>query len=485
MTRRGIAALLLCFATALPASFASHVASKDARSQAAGEDHVKALMSAINWPPYEDEAVRLLQDYIRVDTSNPPGNELRGAEFFKKLFDEAGIPNTTYEYLPGRADFYAVLKGDGSLQPLVLLSHMDVVRAQPENWKEPPFSGAIVDGEIYGRGAEDMKDQGLLNAMVLLIAARERLPLKRDLIFLATADEEVNDTGSQWLIDHHPELVRGAEYLITEGGSNLVTPDRGLIYGIDVAEKAPFWVRLTATGPGGHGSIPIRDSAPNRLVRALNRVVNWETPVHLLPSVEEYFHQLAAREPQPLADEFRNIRESIKDPAFVKVISSDSDLNYRIRDTISLTGLQGSPQTNVIPDTATANLDVRLLPGDDPQEFLRELRAVVNDDQIRIDPITTFRPPNASPTETTLYHAIEQVIREYSPQALIVPELDSGYTENQMYRPLGIVCYGFLPVELTPEVEATEHAANERIPAEQVRRGLKMFYEVIARIENQ
>lgn len=485
MTRRGIAALLLCFATSLPASVPSHIAHEDARRQSAGEDHVKALMSAINWPPYQDEVVRLLQDYIRVDTSNPPGNELLAAEFLKKIFDEEGIPNTTYEYLPGRADFYAVLKGDGSLRPIVLLSHMDVVRAQPENWKEPPFSAGILDGDIYGRGAEDMKDQGILNAMVLLIAAREHLPLKRDLIFLATADEEVNDTGSQWLIEHHPELVRGAEYLITEGGSNLITPDRGLVYGIDVAEKAPFWVRLTATGPGGHGSIPISDSAPNRLVRALERVVNWETPVHLLPSVEEYFHQLAAREPQPLAEEFRNIRQSIKDPAFVKVISSDSDLNYRIRDTVSLTGLDGSPQTNVIPDTATASLDVRLLPGDDPQEFVRELRAVINDDHIRIDALNTYRTPNASPTDTALYRAIEQVVHEHSPQALIVPELDSGYTENQMYRPLGIVCYGFLPVELAPEVEASEHSANERIPVEQVRRGLKMFYEVIARIESQ
>jgi len=252
-----------------------------------------------------------------------------------------------------------------------------------------------------------------------------------------------------------------------------------------VAEKAPFWVRLTATGPGGHGSIPISDSAPNRLVRALNRVVNWETPVHLLPSVEEYFHELAAREPQPLAGEFRNIRESIKDPAFLRVIGSDPDLNYRIRDTVSLTGLQGSPQTNVIPDTATADLDVRLLPGDDPREFLRELRAVISDDRVQIDPINTYRVPNASPTDTALYHVIEQVVHEYSPQALIAPELDSGYTENQMYRPLGIVCYGFLPVELAPEDEASEHSANERIPVEQVRRGLKMFYEVMARMENQ
>ncbi|HEY6291740.1 MAG TPA: M20/M25/M40 family metallo-hydrolase [Terriglobia bacterium] len=448
---------------------------------AAVEPHIQT----INWPAYQEEAVRLLQEYIRIDTSNPPGNEIRAAEFFKKLFDQAGIPNTIYPYGDNRANIYAVLKGDGSLRPIVLLSHMDVVRAQPENWRVPPFSGEIVDGELYGRGTEDMKDQGLLNAMMLLIAARERLPLKRNLIFLATADEEVGDSGSQWILENHPELVRDAEYLLNEGGSNLIYPGRGTVYGIDVGEKAPFWLRLTATGPGGHGSIPIPDSAPNRLVRALNRVVNWETPVRLLPSVEQYFHQIASTEPEPFASAFLNIRQSIQDPAVLKKISADPELNYRVRATVSLTMLQGSPQTNVIPDRAEANLDVRLLPGDDPQEFLSQLRAVVNDDHINMEPVTVFRPPNSSSTDTSLYRIITSVVQRYDPQALVTPVLDSGYTENQMYRPLGITCYGFLPVVVAPQVEATEHAANERIPVDQVRRGVKMFYEVIARAADE
>jgi len=460
--------------------------SDSARSPAqAPPASVEGHIQAINWPAYQDEAVRLLQEYIRIDTSNPPGNEIRAAEFFKRVFDEAGIPNTIYPYADNHANIYAVLKGDGSLRPIVLLSHMDVVRAQPQNWKVPPFSGEILDGDLYGRGTEDMKDQGLLNAMMLLIAARERLPLKRDLIFLATADEEVGDSGSQWILEHHPELVRNAEYLLNEGGSNLLYPGRGTIYGIDVAEKAPFWLRLTATGPGGHGSIPIPDSAPDRLVRALNRVVNWDTHVRLLPSVEQFFHQMAPLEPEPLASAFRDIGQSIQDPAVLKRISADPELNYRIRATVSLTMLQGSPQTNVIPDRAEANLDVRLLPGDDPQAFLKQVRAVVNDDRVSVEPITVFRPPNASSTDTSLYRIIESVVKRYDPQALVAPVLDSGYTENQMYRPLGIVCYGFVPVVVTPQVEATEHAANERIPVDQVRRAVKIFYEVIARVGNE
>ena len=427
----------------------------------------------IAWEKYQDEAVRLLQEYIRIDTSNPPGNELKAAEFFKRLFDGAGIPNTVYPYAPGRANIFAILKGDGSERPMVLLNHMDVVHADPKSWRVPPFAAEIVHGELYGRGALDMKDEGLLQAMVMVIAAREHLPLKRDLIFLATADEEVDDTGSAWIIAHHPEP------------SNLIYPGDKVIYGIGAAEKAPFWIRLVAHGRGGHGSIPIPDSAPNRLARAMIRVVNWETPIHLLPQVEEYFHQIARLEKEPRASLFRNIRASLQDPAFVKEITADERYNYLLRDTVSLTVLKGGPQTNVIPDTASCDLDIRLLPGEDTQAFLAALRSAVADDQIDLVPISVFRPPNSSPITTPLYRTIEQVVHEYSPQALVTPVLNGGYNESQMYRPLGINSYGFVPIELAPEVEETEHAPNERIPVEQLRRGLKMLYELVGRMESQ
>lgn len=452
---------------------------------AKGQIQTEAPIGNVAWALYQDEAVRLLQEYIRIDTSNPPGNELAAAEFFHRLFDQAGIPNTIYPYAPGRADICAVLKGDGSLRPIVLLNHLDVVRADPKNWKVPPFSGEIVDGELYGRGALDMKDGGLLQAMVMLIAAREKLSLKRDLIFLATADEEVGDSGSAWIIQNHPELVSGAEYLLTEGGSNLIYPGRGTVYGIDVAEKAPFWIRMIATGRGGHGSIPIADSAPNRLARAMTRVANWQPPIRLLPSVEEFFHQVAGTENEPLASEFRNIGQSLNNPAFAKKLSQDENFNYLLRDTASLTVLKGSQQTNVIPDSAYCELDVRLLPGEDPQTFLKELRAVVRDDRIQLEPLSSFRTPNSSPTDTGLYRIIQHAVHEYNPQALVAPALNSGYTENQMYRPLGIVSYGFIPIELTPEQENTEHAANERVPVEQLRRGLRMFYEIVERAASQ
>jgi acetylornithine deacetylase/succinyl-diaminopimelate desuccinylase-like protein len=438
-------------------------------------------LGALDWARYQDETVKLLQEYLRIDTSNPPGNELAAAEFFHRLFEQAGIPSTIYPFAPGRADIYAVIKGDGSLMPFVLLNHMDVVRAEEKNWALPPFSGEISNGELYGRGALDMKDAGLLQAMVMVIAAREHLPLKRDLIFLATADEEVGGTGSAWILGNHPELVRRAEYLITEGGTDLVMPGQGVRYEVGVAEKAPFWLRLTASGRGGHGSIPIAGSAPNRLARALARVADWQPPFRLLPSVEQYFREISRFEAKPRAAEFRDIRKALRNPKFARELSQDENYNYLLRATVSLTVLKGGQQTNVIPDVASAELDVRLLPGDDPQAFLAQLREVIADDSIRVENINQFKLPNSSSTDTGLYRLIEQVVHEYNPQALVAPVLDSGYTESQLYRPLGITCYGFDPIEVTTDLDATQHAANERVPVEQLRRGVKMLYEIVTR----
>jgi acetylornithine deacetylase/succinyl-diaminopimelate desuccinylase-like protein len=452
-----------------------------ASAQTQLDDHFRA----IDWLPYQDETVQLMREYLRINTSNPPGNELAAAEFFHRLFGRAGIPNTIYPYAPGHADFYAVLKGDGTLRPLILLNHMDVVQADPRSWRLPPFSGEILNGEMYGRGAQDMKNEGLLQAMVMLIASRRHLPLKRDLIFLATSDEEVDGTGSRWMLENHPELVRNAEYLITEGGSNLIVQGRGTIYEVDVGEKAPYWLRLTATGRGGHGSVPIADSAPDRLVKALARIADWQPPIRLLPSVEQYFRVVAALEPEPRATQLRDIRKALQDPDFARSISHDEEYNFLLRDTVSLTVLHGAAQTNVIPDTAYAELDVRLLPDDDPKVFLGRLRSVLADDSIEITSANGFKPANSSSTDTSLYRLIEQVVHQYNPRAILAPALGGGYTESQMYRPLGITCYGFNTMEVTPEVDATEHAANERVPVEQLRRGVKVLYELVGRAANQ
>ena len=439
----------------------------------------RAQNGAIDWPRYQDMAVDLMQQYLRVNTSNPPGNEIEAAKFFKKIFDQYGIENEIFEFKPSRANIIARLKGNGSKRPIILLSHMDVVTAEPASWEVDPFAAVIKNGAIYGRGALDMKGEGLLHLMTMILLKREGPALSRDVIFLGTADEEVNDEGSLWMIANKADLFKNAEYLLTEGGDNLLEGDQVKIVGVDVAEKAPFWLRLTATGLPGHGSRPVADSATNRLIRAMNRILDWETPVKLLPAVEQYFKDIAALQPEPLRSRFANIREALKDPVFAKALASQREFNFLLRNTISITMLSGSKQTNVIPNAATCNLDVRLLPGESPDDFLKALTEVIADPTIKIENVNRFKPPNSSPINTELFSLIARKTKENYPTAVVTTKMLSGYTESQLYRQLGIVAYGWVPIYTTAEEDEGVHGNNERISLRNVRQGTREFYEVV------
>jgi len=435
--------------------------------------------SQINWPRYQDMAVDLMQQYLRVNTSNPPGNELEAARFLKKIFDQHGIENEIFEYKPGRANIIARLKGNGSKRPIILLSHMDVVTAEPASWEVDPFAGVIKNNSIYGRGALDMKGEGLLHLMTMILLKREGPPLSRDVIFIGTADEEVDDEGSLWMIANKADLFKNAEYLLTEGGDNLLESDSVKVVGVDVAEKAPFWLRLTATGLPGHGSRPVNDSATNRLIRAMNRILDWETPVKLLPAVEQFFKDIAPLQSEPLRAHFLNIRESLKNPDFVKALTSQREFNFLVRNTISITMLSGSKQTNVIPNAATCNLDVRLLPGESPDEFLKALTAVIADPSIKIENVNRFKQPNSSPIDTELFAIIARKAREKHPGAVVTTKMLSGYTESQLYRQLGITAYGWAPIYTTSEEDEGVHGNNERISVKNVREGTRELYEIV------
>jgi acetylornithine deacetylase/succinyl-diaminopimelate desuccinylase-like protein len=455
------------------------------RSQAAAEN--RALTSdsipAERMQSYAGLAVQWLQEYLRVDTTNPPGNEARAANFFKKILDQEQIENRMFEYAPGRADLWARIPHTSAVAkpPIVLLNHMDVVTSDASHWKVPPFSAEIVDGSIYGRGAQDMKNEGLAQFMVMVMLKRERVKLDRDVIFLAVGDEEVDDTGTDWLLSHERELLGNPEFLINEGGENLLDANGHVKYvGVDVGEKSTCWLHLVAHGRSGHGSIPIADSAPNRLVRALNRVLDYRTPLKVLPVAEEFLRAMAPYETPQRAEKFRDIRKALQNEAFQREVEQDESLNYLLHDTISLTMLGGSEQTNVIPSEAWANLDVRLLPGEDPQAFIESIRRVVDDPNVTVAPLdAAFRVANESPSKTILFSAIQKVSAQYFPGTPVVPRLDSGYTENQRYRTLGIICYGFTPYIYTEDEGATEHGDNERIRVEEVRRGFRVLFDVL------
>lgn len=434
---------------------------------------------------YSDLAVKWMQEYLRVDTTNPPGNEMRAITFFKKILDDEGIENRVFEYAPGRGDLWARLPHTTAeaKRPFILLNHMDVVTSDASHWKVPPFSGEVRDGYLWGRGAQDMKDEGLAQLVVIVMLKREKVALDRDVIFLAVSDEEANGTGTDWFIKNQRDLLENAEFLINEGGENLLEGGKVKYVGVDVGEKTSYWLHVVAHGRPGHGSRPISDSAPNRLIRALDKIIAYKTPLRVLPVVEEFLHDMAPYEPPEQAAYYRDIRKAIQDPKFAEQVEHDESLNFLLRDTISLTMLGGSGQTNVIPPDAWANLDVRILPGGDPKAVAETLRKVVNDPNVTIEPLEKeFRVANYSGTDNALFAAIRDVSGRYFPGTPVVPHITSGYTENQRYRPLGIVAYGFNPYTATEEEGSTEHGNDERIRVEEVRRGPRILFDVVARV---
>jgi acetylornithine deacetylase/succinyl-diaminopimelate desuccinylase-like protein len=434
---------------------------------------------------YDELAVDLLRQYLQVDTTNPPGNEIRAARFYKEILDREGIPAEIDEFAPGRANLLATLKGSGVRRAVILANHMDVVPADAGRWTVPPFAGTVKDGLVYGRGAQDMKTEGILQLVTLIRARRERLPLDRDLHFLATADEEVDFAGALRALS--PEgwhgRLRGAEYFITEGGENVIGEDgRPLYFGIDTAEKGPYWLRLTTTGTPGHGSRPLADSALNRLVRALDRVRLHKTEMKVLPGVERFFRDQAPAIEGRRAEWYRDLRKALLDPEAAAALYDDREASALLRNTISITVVKAGYKTNVIPGSAEAELDVRLLPGEDPQAFLAELRGVIDDPQVQVAPIGTFRPPNESSTDTELFRIIESSLARHYPGVPVTTKMLSGATESVLVRPLGIVAYGFTPLLATPEEVATGHGDDERVREDTVRRSVPILYDIISEL---
>ena len=434
---------------------------------------------------YEDMAVDLLREYLQIDTTVPPGNELRAALFYKRLLDAEGIAVQVDEFAPGRANLMAVLAGSGARRPLILMNHMDVVPADAKRWSVPPFSGLLKDGMIHGRGAEDMKTEGILQLLAAIRLHREKVPLDRDVIFLATADEEAGGReGAGWFVKHHRELLGNAEFLITEGGGNNVDADgRVRAIGVGISEKTPAWLRLTATGPPGHASVPRPDSAVNRLLRALNRLLDYTPPLQLTPAVEQSFRSLAPLAPPPLQAGYANLREAIKDPELLRRLEAEPWARALLRNTISVTMLAGSNKINVIPPTASAEIDTRLVPGEKLDRWISELQGVIKDDGVKIEPILAFEA-NASPPGTELYEAIAAAVKRRYPDAILTLPVLPAFTDSHYFRELGIASYGFSPFLSSPREAgiAGAHGNDERISLQASSAGLHFFHEIIERL---
>ncbi|MBO0860551.1 MAG: M20/M25/M40 family metallo-hydrolase [Chloracidobacterium sp.] len=438
----------------------------------------------INWGEVQQEALDLFIQYLKIDTTNPPGNEIRAADFFAEICKREGVEYQLFEPFPGRATLWARLRGDRSERPIILLNHTDVVPHNKEFWTAGAFSGAVKDGFIYGRGAMDMKSLGMAQFVTLLTLKRAHVPLKRDVIFLATADEEAGGlNGAGWFVKNHRELIAGAEFLFNEGGSNVVDPNgRVLAVGVGPSEKAPAWLRLTATGESGHGSTPRTNSSVNRLLRALNRLLDYAPPIRLAPVVEQYFQSIAPLAPPAEVAKYADIREAIKDTEFLRQLESEPFAQAIIRNTISITVLQGSNKINIIPPAAYAEIDTRLAPGEKLDRWIAELRGVIKDDSIKIEPILSFEA-NASPIDSELVRTVAAVCKERYPEAIITYPVLTGFTDSHYFRDLGVMGYGFSPFVAAPrELGGGFHGNDERIGKKAYTDGVKFFYEVVERL---
>ena len=446
-----------------------------------------ARAQALDWSALNDEALHNLSGYIKVNTTDPPGNELDAARYLKGILDKEGIEATIYDTTalgPNRANLYARLKGNGSKKAVALVSHMDVVPVAPSFWSVDPFSGVVKDGYIWGRGTLDMKGQAIAQLMAMIALKRSGVPLNRDIVFIGNADEEFDGQGAVEFVKRHADLLKDVEFLMTEGGENLVVNGKLQYYGVGVSEKQTFWQKVVVTGVPSHGSRPTKQNPVPRLVAALDRIAKYETPLHVLPDVQKFLHDIAPQYKGEQRAWLSDVRSAIKIPRARKWLTDNIYWNAILRNTISLTMLQGSNKTNVIPAEASAQMDIRLLSDTDPREFLKTLQRVANDTAVhwvsQIEPKTKLQ----SPIDTDLFRAIEKASHERNPDVIVTTPMFTAATDRPTYRALGIVTYGFDPFLVeNEEMHSGMHGNNERLTVSNVGFGVKYLYDVLRYVQ--
>jgi acetylornithine deacetylase/succinyl-diaminopimelate desuccinylase-like protein len=429
--------------------------------------------SQIDWDAWTEQATEWLSEYLRVDTVNPPGNETRACEWIGRILEAEGIPyETVHPNDPSRATLVARLPGTGERgKALILLNHTDVVPFERDQWTVDPMGGEVHDGFVWGRGAMDMKGMGIMELVTFLLHKRHNLPLARELVFMAVADEEAGSSyGVEFLDREHPELL-DCEYVINEGGGGnceVLGVERNVM-NIGVGEKGPLWVTLRAHGRPGHGSVPHDDNAADRLVRALYRIQQWERP--LMPSAEvrayfERLHEAGVIDRAPTSE----------------VLSEIAAENPRMRsvqmNSISLTTLNAGVKHNVIPATAEATLDCRLVPGYDPEQFLAEMSEVIDDEAIEIERVFVSSSPSTA-LDTELYEVMTREARRAVEDVVVVPSVGTGFTDSRVFRRRGIAAYGFIPALYEPDDQGRVHGNDERLSIENLRLGLQILHHTV------
>ena len=441
------------------------------------------------WTRGAAETLGHLQRCIRINTVNPPGNELQLARVLAEIFDAAGIQRTLLEPAPGRAALVARLPGNGTKAPLLLLAHMDVVGVEPAEWSSDPFEGAVRGGYLYGRGAIDDKGMLAVNLQTMLLLKRHVVDgggtLTRDVVFAATSDEEAGGVwGIDWLVTNHPELVR-AEYALNEGGRIRIVNGRRLYAAVQCAEKVTNVLTVRATGTAGHAAVPRRDNALVRLGRALAAIGDHREPVRVLPTTRRFFGELSAVWPEA---GHRRAMADVASGAATRIgrgaerLAAEPMFDAVLRNGISPTMLEGGVRANVIPAEASVTLNVRTLPGQSIDQVVSRLRRAIADRQVSVT--VTSRGTDAPPSDfrSPMFGAIAQSLLAVDPGLTVVPYLSTGATDSARLRQMGIKAYGLLPFPLGEDDELRMHAADERVPVDALEYGIRVVYGVVRRM---
>jgi acetylornithine deacetylase/succinyl-diaminopimelate desuccinylase-like protein len=416
--------------------------------------------SAPDWQAVAAEATRTIQSYVRIDTSNPPGDVTKAADFLAGILEREGIPVKRYESGPGRSVVLARLEGTGTAKPLLLLHHMDVVPTDPSRWTHAPFGAEIAGGNIWGRGTMDMKGLGVVQLMAFLSLKRQGVPLNRDVILMAVPDEETGGAlGADWMRANHYSDFE-PEYIIDEGGfgsRDLFAPGK-LVFGISVAEKKILWLKVRAEGIAGHGSQPNDQNPNDRLIRALARLLGQPLPT------------------APFA-----VLDTMK--ARVGPLAVNKFNNAIQHSTISITSLRSGvgdpPKANVIPSVAEATLDCRVLPGTTKDQWLAEIARRLGDPEIKIEVIYEGEDPIVTTQDSVLYRALESAVKRRHPDAIVTPMTVPYGTDANDFRPRGVKAYGFTPVIVPAAGVMSMHGDAEFLPVDAVGPAIQILFEAL------
>lgn len=444
------------------------------------------MENQINWDEVTNEAVVHLQNLIRIETTNPPGNELPAVLYIRDLLMKAGIPEASMHILesaPGRANLVARIRGDGSAKPLLLTGHVDVVPVERQFWTHDPFAGELADGCVWGRGALDMKGLLVMYLTAFLLAHRQGKPLKRDLILAAIADEEAGfQHGSKFLVDQHRELIQ-AEYALNESGGMTLHMAGAKVYALQVAEKGVCWLRMTAKGRPGHGSMPHSDNAIFHLSEALQKLrQKGHLPIHLTSTVRQMLDGLAHQLTFPTKLVFRLLGNPALAGTALGLVPEETRGAFlsMLSNSVSPTILKAGSKSNVIPSEADAQIDCRLLPGYKPEDAIREILEITGD-KVKLEPLYTTDGAEFS-TDTPLYRLMEKATLKMDPKGVVVPYMIPGATDAFEYKRAGIIVYGYSPGILPADFPMIKliHGHDERMPISAYRSGLPALWQVVS-----